>query len=432
MKAIYKSLLITALAAAAAGCGDGVDLPAIPCETDITKIPVPDDDETLLIPLKDESVPMVHNGGLLFTYEDYEYVKERLDRSPWKEGYAKLCDNSHSHLGYIPAPQTTLDRNSNGGNFMRACHDVAAAYQHAIRYHLGDGEAYAEEAVKILSSWVNTCEAMAGDSHAALSSGLYGYEFAVAGEMMRDYWIAKDAAGFKAYQEWMLKIFYPTQHIFLEGNWESVPGHYWANWGLANVAGAACLGVVCDRRDIYNEAILHFQTGSTNGNINKAINHVFDGEWANVAQWQESGRDTGHVMLCQGLTGVICQATWGQGDDFFGYDDCRFLKACEYNGAYYSARLDVPFEPYIRNSQGPWGPVSDLITQICDRGDANGAGAIWAIPYNHYAKIKGLDPERYQYSKLGAELSMPEGGGEGGNSGGYDMLGHGTLMFSRE
>ena len=433
MKRIYNIWLISAvLTLVAVSCGDGVSLPDIPCETDLYKIPLPEEESKLLIPLKDNSTPMIHNGGLLFSYDDYEYVKQHLDRSPWKEGYKVLCDNYHSNLGYRPSPQSALDRNSNGGNFMKACHDVAAAYQHALRYHLGDGEAYAEEALTILSSWVNTCEAMAGDSHAALSSGLYGYEFAVAGEMMRDYWISKDADGFKRFQEWMLKIFYPTQHTFLEGGWESVQGHYWANWGLANVAGAVCLGIVCDRRDIYNEGIEHFQIGCTNGNINRAINHVFSGEWSNVAQWQESGRDTGHVLLCQGLTGVICQATWGQGDDFFGYDDCRFLKGCEYHGAYYTAKKDVPFEPYIRNSQGPWGPVSDLITKICDRGDATGASNIWAIPYNHYAKIKNLEPERTQYTKMGMEISIPEGGGDGGLYGGYDMLGHGTLMFTRE
>lgn len=58
---------------------------------------------------------------------------------------------------------------------------------------------------------------------------------------------------------------------------------------------------------------------------------------------QESGRDQGHATLVIAQLGTICQMTWNQGDDFFGFDNNRFLKACEYTAKYNVANLDVPF-----------------------------------------------------------------------------------------
>ena len=51
----------------------------------------------------------------------------------------------------------------------------------------------------------------------------------------------------------------------------------------------------------------------------------------------------------------------------------------------------------------------------------------------HLIKIKGVNAEKCQYTKIGMDVSYPEGGpGGGGNSGSYDQLGFGTLMYSRE
>ena len=71
--------------------------------------------------------------------------------------------------------------------------------------------------------------------------------------------------------------------------------------------------------------------------------------------------------------------------------------------------------------------------KIANRGGSNGAGAVWALAYFHYAKIKGVDTEKCQYTKMGMDVSYPEGGGTGtGNRGSYDQLGFGALMYSRE
>jgi hypothetical protein len=59
---------------------------------------------------------------------------------------------------------------------------------------------------------------------------------------------------------------------------------------------------------------------------------------------------------------------------------------------------------------------------------------IWAGPYNHYAKIKKVPAAATKYTYIGAQSVAPEGGGGdyGPNSGGFDQLGFGTLLYTLE
>ncbi|HBG57095.1 MAG TPA: cell wall anchor protein, partial [Porphyromonadaceae bacterium] len=54
---------------------------------------------------------------------------------------------------------------------------------------------------------------------------------------------------------------------------------------------------------------------------------------------------------------------------------------------------------------------------------------IWTAAYYHYTKVKKLAAT---YTAMGVQQTQPEGGGGdyGPNSGGYDHLGFGTLMFA--
>lgn len=424
-------------------CGDGVNLPSPGVETDLYKLPVKEDlDKLMTIKLKDKSVPMIHCGAL-HTPEDFAYIRERLaeGKEPWTSGVVQLRTNSCARLDWTPNPQRILERFSNGGNYTIAMKDVAAAYQCALRYNLGDGEEYAQKSIEILRAWADKCTAIGGDSNSALAAGLYGYQFAVTGELMRDYWMEKEPDAFKRYQQWTVDVFYPVNYAIAIEYWGMPPFHYWANWHLCNLASMLATGILADRRDIYNQAVQQLQTGEGSGRMTHAIYHVYTAEeeggkyaqYANLAQWQENGRDVGHTKLCQGLMGVICQLTWNQGDDFFGYNDNMYLKGCEYNGRMWTAKLEVPYIPYVRVYQGPWGIAEHISDILASKDDANGAGSIWALAYYHYAKIKGLPAEKYQYTKMGMEVSMPEGGPNGsGNSGAYDQLGFGTLMYAKE
>ncbi len=428
---IVMAIGITMASLSVSACGDGsVDLKSPGVETDLNKIPLPTADENLLIPLKDNSIAMQHNGALV-TEEDFQRIKQNLNISPWKEAYERLTANSHSQLTYQPNPQESIIRGTGyAENYRMAYNDVAAAFQLALRWHIEGNNAYADKAVEILNGWAYKCKEISGSSDQCLAVGIYGYQFAVAGEMLRDYegWAAAD---FENYKNWMVNLWYPKAHDFLVRHNDTPAGHYWANWGLCNIACMTGIGILADRRDIYNEAIEHFQTGETNGNINNAIYHVFDGEWANVAQWQEDNRDQGHTYLCQGLMGVIMQLTWNQGDDFYGYKDNMFLKACEYTAAYNFANVDVPNVSYTRTYKSNWGVATEEYPTISARNQSD--VPVWAAPYYHYSKIKGVEEALYIYTKIATSATAPEGGGGdySSNSGGYDNLGYGTLLYAR-
>jgi hypothetical protein len=190
--------------------------------------------------------------------------------------------------------------------------------------------------------------------------------------------------------------------------------HYWANWDLCNMASVMAIGVFCDRRDFYDEAVEYFKTGKGNGGIRQTVNFIHP---SGLGQWQESGRDQGHTVMGIGLVGAICEMAWKQGDDLYGYDDNRFLAGCEYV-AKYNLGEEVPFATYVNSSHGTHTKISEA-----------GRGAVrpvWELVYNHYVNRKGL---RAPYTTKMAEKVRPEGGGGdyGPNSGGFDQLGYGTL-----
>ncbi len=91
--------------------------------------------------------------------------------------------------------------------------DVAAAYQLALRWKITGDDAYAATAIKILNAWAAVCKKLSGDSNVALGAGIYGYQFALAAELLRDYsgWQAADFAAFK---QWMVTVFYSVNMAF--------------------------------------------------------------------------------------------------------------------------------------------------------------------------------------------------------------------------
>ncbi len=441
MKTTYKYIAMALLAVGLASCGDGVNLDAPGVETDLNNIPLPESD-SIQVPLKENTVPMVHNGGLYTINDegevqsDFNRVKAKLAESGdniWKRSFEKLKANKYAQLSFNSYPTETIERKNGGGNFMNAARAAAGAYEMALIYRISGDQRYGDQAVKILNAWAETCKSLSGDTNIALGAGLYGYEFAVAGELMRGYEGWADAS-FRAFQDWMVKVFYPQNSGFLKTHFGTPDGHYWSNWGLCNIASLVAIGVVADRRDIYNEGIEHFQVGKTTGCLTKAIFHVFTGEDANLAQWQESNRDQGHTYMAMGLVGVICKIAYTQGDDFFASYDNLFLKGCEYLAKYNYANLDVPNVPYTREYKGPHGTAYEEHPTISGR--LRQDRPIWAIPYYHYKDVAKVPAEKYKYTEMAAKAVEGEDG-EGGagdygdNSGGYDALFFGTLMNKR-
>ncbi|MEN2471768.1 LamG-like jellyroll fold domain-containing protein [Burkholderia sp. GS2Y] len=365
--------------------------------------------------------------GLLHTQADFDRVAQKLATraQPWLDGWAVLTANSHASPSWTPRPQAEVNRGGSGPqNYPVLYNDVAAAYACALRWKLTGERQYADTAVRIMNEWASTLRQLGGDSNVDLAAGIYGYEFANAAEIMRGYpnWAAADFAAFK---QMMRNVFYPVNHAFLTRHNGTDITHYWANWDLCNIASILAIGVLCDDRALFNEAIDYFLSGPGNGAIQQAVYYLHPGY---LGQWQESGRDQGHNTLGIALAGAICEMAWNQGVDLYGYDNNRFLAGAEYVAkANQRQSAGGPFfdVPYVTYSN-----VDVTQTQF----STNSQGTVrpcWALVYNHYVNRMGLAAP---WSKRFALAIQPEGGGGnfGATSGGYDQLGYGTLMCTRD
>ena len=380
------------------------------------------------------TVPMKHDGAY-YTQADIDRAKANLTTEPWASGWDKLINNCHAQTSYTAQPTVKIIRGGNRpeepdpDNYSRAMNDAHAAFQLGIRWKISGDDSYAQAAVNILNAWANTCIRVSGDPNVALALGIYGYEFAVAGEQLRGYsgWAAAD---FQKYQQWMLTVFAPGNISFL-GHLGCHPEHAWSNWDLCNMASLMSIGILTDQRTLYNNVINYFQNGKGNGNINRTIFYVFPAPDDYMAEMQESGRDQGHCTLSLALLTTICQLAENQGDDMWGFNDNLILKASEYVAKYNVGMLEVPYKAYSWHEGDPWNGCGVKTTELPSIG-SGGRGSKrpqWELIYNHYVKLKG---KTATYTEFGAKSVRPEGGGGdyGPNSGGFDQLGFGTLLFS--
>ena len=366
------------------------------------------------------AAPFVH-PGMLNTQADFDRMKLEVSRgaSPWIEDWKLLKSNSRDSLDWKPRPEAIVIRGARQGqhdeNYPHLYNDIAAAYADCLDWKVSGDTAKADKAVQILNAWSSTLVQITGTSDQYLASGIYGYEIANDGEILRSYsgWSPKD---FKRFQEMMLRVFYPMNRDFLAGHNGAAIDHYWANWDLANDASLLAIGILTDRRDIYEQAVGYYLHGSGNGSLKNLVWKTYDN---GLGQWQESGRDQGHSMLGVGLAATICQMAWNQGEDLFGADDNRLLKGAEYV-AKYNLGENVPYSTYSN---------SDVVQKVISPVARGGNRPIWELIYNHYVILKGL---KAPYVERAAAKVRPEGGGGdyGPNSGGFDALGYGTLTFS--
>ncbi|CAF0968211.1 unnamed protein product [Didymodactylos carnosus] len=188
------------------------------------------------------------------------------------------------------------------------------------------------------------------------------------------------------------------------------------------MAAMEAIGVLCDRRDIYDEAINYFYKGGGNGAMHKAVYYIHSG---NLGQWQESGRDQGHNTLGIALMGPICEMAWNQGDDLYGYWNSRFLAGAEYV-AKFNLGFGVPYQPYMWGvgQNGQWS-IQPQISEA-HRGHTR---PVWELVYGHYTDRMGMAAP---YTAQFVARVRPEGGASPSNPSSFDQFGFGTLTFTRD
>jgi len=330
--------------------------------------------------------------------------------------------SSISQSSWKPNPQAIVYRGAGSPeNYPAMYYDIHAAYQNGLRYHVSGDAAHAEAAVAILNAWSAKLTEVSGSGDRFIAAGVYGYQFANAAELVRDY------PGFELerFQQMMLKVFYPLNNSFLTTHNGSYITNYWGSWDELSYASVLAIGILCEDSAKVDQALTYFQSGAGNGSILHAVPHLYSG---GLGQWVEAGRDQGHATLGIGLTAAFCQMAWNQGHDMYGYADSRFLAGAEYV-AQYNIGQSVPYTTYTWFYGAPnvWSGSQTFTAASPDsRGNVR---PIWEMIYNHYVVRQGMSAPAL--AQIAASV-RPEGGGSqyGGDSGGFDQLGFGTLAYT--
>ncbi|MET8213356.1 alginate lyase family protein [Streptomyces sp. NPDC005373] len=362
---------------------------------------------------------MLHNAG------DINRAKVRVaaGTDPWLSGWKRLIANGRAQSTWTPRPVATVIRGGDGQNYGQLFPDIAAAYQNALRWRVGGTEANAACAAKILNAWSSTLATVTGSADRFLAAGIYGWQFANAAELMRDY----DGFDLARFQEMMVNVFYPLNNQFLNDHNGACITNYWANWDLCNVASVLAIGILTDDAAKYDQAVSYFKSGAGNGSMAHAVPYLYtDSDGYALGQWQESGRDQGHTMMGMGQMGAICEMAWNQGEDLYSYDGRRFMKAAQYV-AKYNLGNDVPYTTYSWGTGQNCAYSEQSVISAASRGQVR---PVWAQLHFHYNRRLYLDDK---YISAMYYSIAPEGGGGdyGTTSGGYDQLGFGTLMYAK-
>ena len=402
----------------------------------------------------------IHPGGL-HTRADFDRIKALLAAGNEKvtAAYNVLKTAGYAQPGTGTSPVETIVRGGGSGeNYINAARGGAIAYQNALRWQIEGNEACAKNAVKVLMAWANTTKGIGGDTNYALAAGLYGYAFAQAAELVRDYdgWSAED---FQTFRQWMLDVWYPSAMGFLRGRngtwenagrWWQAPGHYWSNWGLCNALCILSIGVLCDDVFIYNQGlsfIKHDQCGTftdprtANPIVNDGLVEFFGnlivttseseletGAYGKLGQMNESGRDGGHAAMALGLAVDVAHLGYNQGDDLFAFMDHRLAAGIEFTAACTQSVSGLPWTNYQYVSSG-YAATDGRAWVMTEPAMPAHTRNYWGTVIGHYEGVKGV---RMPFSEKAYAAMGIDGGGAGATSGGYDHLGYSVLMNTRE
>lgn len=364
--------------------------------------------------------------GTLHAAADFARMKAKVaaGANPWKADYDILAASPYAQTSWNPAPVTTILRGGNNGqNYTRSQQDAQAIYELGLRWQVTGNTTYADRAVVIANAWSSTLTGVSGDSNYALAAGICGYLFAIGGDVLSTYsgWAAADK---QAYKDMMMRVFYTANYEFLwrHNNTPYSEGgntHYRLNWDTDNMASMAAIGVVCDNRAVYQQAIDYFKYGCGNGRIERAAWFVHPN---GLAQGEEAGRDQPHNFDGWHAMALLCQTAWNQGDDLFGYDNSHVLRAFEYL-AKYNLGYDVPYTPH-RNT------MLSYTEATIAAGGRGGFLPFFELIYNHYVNVKGIAAP---YCKMVADQMRPEDRPHTEiHPSQVDWLGLGSLTYTRD
>ncbi|MES5818709.1 alginate lyase family protein [Streptomyces sp. RG80] len=310
--------------------------------------------------------------GLLHSAADLARMRAAVaaQESPVYDGYLVFAAHARSKSTYTVQNTGQITSWGRGPtNFQnQAVADSAAAYQNALMWCVTGNRAHADKARDILNAWSASLTMVTG-ADGPLGAGLQVFKFVNAAELLR----------YSDYDGWTDADIARCERSFLDVWYPAISGYMLyanGNWDLTSIQSILSIGVFCEERTLFEDALRFAAAGAGNGSVrNRVI--------STSGQGQESGRDQGHEQLAVGLTGDAAQVAWNQGVDLWGFDGDRILANAEY-AAKYNLGGDVPFTPDLDRT-GKY--IKKTVSAI---GRAT-LPPIYEMYYAHYAGVRGLD-----------------------------------------
>ncbi|MFG2376486.1 putative Ig domain-containing protein [Streptomyces sp. NPDC048504] len=325
------------------------------------------------IPVEDGAAGFTFaHPGILHTQEDLDRMRTAVaaKEDPVYSGYQAMAADGRSSYDYTAANTGQITTWGRGPyNYQdQAPNDAAAAYQNALMWYITQDVRYADKARDIVNIWSRTLEGITG-ADGELGASLQGFKFVNAAEILRhtgyDGWAAEDIA---RCEKSLKDVWYKAQSgyaLFANGGWDA---------GIIQTVLA--IGVFCDDRVMFEDAVRYAAAGAGNGSIRHRIVNA-------TGQGQESGRDQTHEQLALGLLASAAQVAWNQGVDLFAFAGNRILAGYEYDAKYNLGNDDVPFVADLdRTGKYIKTAVTTLVRGL--------SRPIFELAYAHYVSVLGL------------------------------------------
>lgn len=339
--------------------------------------------------------------GLLVNDDDINYLKQKLEISPWKEGFKHLKE-ADEKIGHINGPYEEIIRGSNedSSTGLALSGDAKNAYHLALLWYITKDKKYAEWSIHIINEWTKTLKNVSGEG-ALLACAWYGFALINAAEILRytdSGWKDEDI---KVAEKFFIDILYSKTQ-----NWKNGLS---GNWDTAITKFNMAVGVFCNNRNIFQKAVDVFKSKDANGGT--VLRYIYD-----TGQCQESARDQNHAQM--GICGLVesCEVAWKQGVDLYGYAENRLLLGVEYTAKYNLGYDDLP--EFIPNKHGK-------VISSKYRGKFE---PYYELVLNHYLNRTNVPIEKIQYTKQVVDKIRKEFGCEQSST---ICTGSGTLLFNQ-
>lgn len=314
--------------------------------------------------------------GVFVTREQLDFVKERIAHGdePWTSALARAKQGPLASLSHQPEPLEVVACGAYSRpdiGCRREARDAAAAYLHALLWHITGDYAHARKSIELMNAW----SAVVKDHtlhNAPLQAGWTASLWPRAAEIVlhagKTDWRPAEVARFKA----MLRDVYLP---------EILPGQprFNGNWELTMIEAIMGIAVFLDDPDIFDVAVAMWRkrvptyiymakdgplpmapVGGGRDTRDELIQHWHGQETFVDGLGQETCRDMGHLGF--GLAAMInaAETAWIQGVDLYGEESERLRAGLEFNLAYVEG-VTVPdwlCRGRIRTNHSPFGDVA--------------------------------------------------------------------------